>query len=74
MPGRIAIVGAYTAAGFLIMPLLTLLHLAPCLQAFAELCPWMGVARGVLVTAAVDEPLRSFLRTAGFFGEPEFEL
>ena len=44
---------AYTAAGFLIMPLLTLLHLSPCLQAFAELCPWMGVARGVLVTAAV---------------------
>ena len=43
---------AYTAAGFLIMPLLTLLHLSPCLQAFAELCPWMGVARGVLVTAA----------------------
>ena len=33
--------------------LLTLLHLSPCLQAFAELCPWMGVARGVLVTAAV---------------------
>ena len=44
---------AYTAAGFLIMPLLTLLHLSPCLQAFNELCPWMGVARGVLVTAAV---------------------
>ena len=44
---------AYTAAGFLIMPLLTLLHLAPYLQTFAELCPWMGVARGVLVTAAV---------------------
>lgn len=44
---------AYTAAGFLIMPLLTLLHLAPYLQTFAELCPWMGVVRGVLVTAAV---------------------
>ena len=44
---------AYTAAGFLIMPLLTLLHLSPCLQAFAELCPWMGVVRGVLVTAVV---------------------
>ena len=44
---------AYTAAGFLIMPLLTLLHLAPDLQTFAELCPWMGVVRGVLVTAAV---------------------
>ena len=28
---------AYTAAGFLIMPLLTLLHLAPYLQTFAEL-------------------------------------
>ena len=64
---------AYTAAGFLIMPLLTLLHLAPYLQTFAELCPWMGVVRGVLVTAVVM-PLRSFLRTAGFFGEPEFEL
>ena len=44
---------AYTAAGFLVMPLLTLLHLAPDLQTFAELCPWMGVVRGVLVTAAV---------------------
>ena len=33
--------------------LLTLLHLAPYLQTFAELCPWMGVVRGVLVTAAV---------------------
>ena len=44
---------AYTAAGFLIMPLLTLLHLAPYLQTFAGLCPWMGVVRGVLVTAAV---------------------
>ena len=42
-----------TAAGFLIMPLLTLLHLSPCLQTFAELCPWMGVVRGVLVTAVV---------------------
>ena len=31
----------------------TLLHLAPYLQTFAELCPWMGVVRGVLVTAAV---------------------
>lgn len=56
---------AYTAAGFLIMPLLTLLHLSPCLQAFAELCPWMGVARGVLVTAAVMA-VTVFLRTAGF--------
>ncbi len=44
---------AYTAAGFLIMPLLTLLHLSSCLQTFAELCPWMGVVRGVLVTATV---------------------
>ena len=44
---------AYTAAGFLIMPLLTLMHLSPYLQAFAELHPWMGVVRGVVVTAAV---------------------
>lgn len=44
---------AYTAAGFLIMPLLTLTHLAPYLQQFAELSPWMGVVRGVVVTAAV---------------------
>ncbi|WP_295938927.1 DUF5009 domain-containing protein [uncultured Alistipes sp.] len=44
---------AYTAAGFIVMPLLTLLHLAPYLQAFAELHPWMGVVRGVVVTAVV---------------------
>lgn len=44
---------AYTAAGFLIMPLLTLTHLSPYLQQMAELHPWMGVVRGVLVTAAV---------------------
>lgn len=44
---------AYTAAGFLIMPLLTLAHLAPWLQRFAELTPWCGVLRGIAVTAAV---------------------
>lgn len=44
---------AYTAAGFLLMPLLTLTGLAPWLQRFAELTPWTGVVRGVLVTAAV---------------------
>ncbi|MEG1885032.1 MAG: DUF5009 domain-containing protein [Alistipes sp.] len=44
---------AYTAAGFILMPVLTLLHLAPYLQTFAEWHPWLGVARGVIVTAAV---------------------
>ncbi len=44
---------AYTAAGFLIMPLLTLAHLAPLLERFAALTPWTGVLRGVAVTAAV---------------------
>ena len=44
---------AYTAAGFLLMPLLTLTHTAPWLQRLAELSPWMGVVRGALVTAAV---------------------
>lgn len=44
---------AYTAAGFVIMPLLTLTHLAPYLQQFAELTPRMGVVRGVAVTVAV---------------------
>ena len=44
---------AYTAAGFLLMPLLTLTQTAPWLQRLAELSPWMGVVRGALVTAAV---------------------
>ena len=44
---------AYTAAGFLLMPLLTLAGLAPWLQRFAELTPWTGVLRGAVVTAAV---------------------
>ena len=44
---------AYTAAGFLLMPLLTLTHTAPWLQRLAEISPWMGVVRGALVTAAV---------------------
>lgn len=44
---------AYTAAGFLLMPLLTLTCTAPWLQRLAELGPWMGVVRGAIVTAAV---------------------
>lgn len=44
---------AYTAAGFLLMPLLVLTHTAVWLQRFSELDPWTGAARGVIVTAAV---------------------
>ncbi len=44
---------AYTAAGFLINPLLTLTHTDSWLQWFGELDPWAGVARGVIVTAAI---------------------
>ncbi|MDE5815346.1 MAG: DUF5009 domain-containing protein, partial [Alistipes sp.] len=44
---------AYTAAGFLLMPLLVLTHTAQWLQWFSELHPWTGAARGVIVTAVV---------------------
>ena len=44
---------AYTAAGFLLMPLLVLTGLAPLLAKMAALSPWAGVLRGVIVTAAV---------------------
>lgn len=44
---------AYTASGYLLMPLVTLAGLAPALQRFAELTPWTGVLRGVILTAAV---------------------
>lgn len=44
---------AYTAAGFLITPLLILTHTDKWLQWFSELDPWTGVVRGVIVTAAV---------------------
>lgn len=44
---------AYTAAGFLLMPLLVLTHTSQWLQRFSELHPYAGVARGVIVTAAV---------------------
>lgn len=44
---------AYTAAGFLLMPLLVLTHTSQWLQWFSELHPWTGAARGVIVTAAV---------------------
>ncbi len=44
---------AYTAAGFLITPLLMLTHTAGWLQWFSELDPWTGVVRGVIVTGAV---------------------
>lgn len=51
---------AYTAAAFLITPILTLLHLTPLLNRLGELSPWMGVLRGAIMTAAVA------LVTAGF--------
>ncbi len=44
---------AYTAAGFLIMPALRLLHLSPLLSFFAEIGPWGGVLHGMVITAAV---------------------
>lgn len=44
---------AYTAAGFVITPLLTLTHLTAPLAAFAALTPWCGFYRGVAMTAAV---------------------
>ncbi len=44
---------AYTAAGFLLMPLLVLTHTSQWLQRFSELHPWTGAARGVIVTAVV---------------------
>lgn len=44
---------AYTAAGFMLTPLLILTHTAPWLQWFSELDPWTGVLRGVIVTAVV---------------------
>lgn len=44
---------AYTAAGFVIMPLVTLSHLSGPLARFAALTPWCGFWRGLIVTAAV---------------------
>lgn len=44
---------AYTAAGFVILPLATLAHLSEPLARFAALTPWCGFWRGALVTAAV---------------------
>lgn len=64
---------AYTAAGFLIMPLLTLRICRPVcrpLPSYARGWAW----RGACWSRPRLWPLRSFLRTAGFFGEPEFEL
>lgn len=42
---------AYTVSGFLIMPVITLLQLAPALLTFSQLDPWMGVVRGVIITS-----------------------
>lgn len=44
---------AYTAAGFVIMPILMLTGLDTKLSDFAALTPWCGVVRGVAMTAAV---------------------
>ncbi len=44
---------AYTAAGFVVMPVLMLLTGDVWLADFAALTPWCGVVRGVLMTAAV---------------------
>lgn len=44
---------AYTASGYLLMPLFTLTGLAPALQHFAGQSPFTGMLRGVLFTAAV---------------------
>lgn len=44
---------AYTGAGYLILPLITLAGLAPALQHLAESGPWMGVVRGGILVVAV---------------------
>ncbi|MDR0510349.1 MAG: DUF5009 domain-containing protein [Rikenellaceae bacterium] len=44
---------AYTAAGYIIMPLLTLVGAAPLLVDLAAMGPWFGVLRGAIVTAIV---------------------
>lgn len=44
---------AYTAAGFMLTPLLILTHTDSWLQWFSELDPWTGVIRGIIVTAVV---------------------
>lgn len=44
---------AYTAAGFVIAPLLTLTHLSAPLARFAALTPWCGFWRGAAMTALV---------------------
>lgn len=44
---------AYTAAGFVLLPLVTLTRLSGPLARFAALTPWCGFWRGVVVTALV---------------------
>ena len=58
---------AYTAAGFLLMPLLVLTGLAPLLAKLAASGPWTGVLRGVLVTAGVMAVAVWFTRRKWFW-------
>lgn len=58
---------AYTAAGFLLMPLLVLTGGATLLARFAALSPWAGVVRGVIVTAAVMAVATLFTRRKWFW-------
>ena len=58
---------AYTAAAFLITPVLTLLHLTPLLNRLGAVSPWMGVLRGVIMTAAVALVTALFTRRRIFW-------
>ncbi len=58
---------AYTAAGFLITPVLTLLHLTPLLNRLGAVSPWMGVLRGAIMTTAVALVTALFTRRRIFW-------
>lgn len=58
---------AYTAAGYVVVPLFAVLQLAPALGALGEAGAWWGVLRGVIVTALMMLFTAAFTRQKIFW-------